>query len=90
MFPAFSARTTPETFGHVTALSADALVDERAHVAYYKAEIVIDPSEMDKLEGLTLVPGMPVEAFIGTGERTFFEYLVKPISDSASRAFREE
>jgi HlyD family secretion protein len=89
MFPAFSARTTPETFGHVTALSADALVDERAHVAYYKAEIVIDPSEMDKLEGLTLVPGMPVEAFIETGARSPMAYLLKPFTDYFVNAFRE-
>lgn len=89
MFPAFSARTTPEIFGHVTSVSADALVDERAHAAYYKAEIVLDEGEMDRLEGLTLIPGMPVEAFIETGARSPMAYLLKPFTDYFKVAFRE-
>lgn len=89
MFPAFSTRTTPEIFGHVVSVSADALVDERAQMAFYKAEIVLDPGEMDRLEGLTLIPGMPVEAFIETGARSPIAYLLKPFTDYFSKAFRE-
>ena len=89
MFPAFSSRTTPELWGHVVSVSADALVDERAQTAFYKAEIVLDEGEMARLEGLTLIPGMPVEAFIETGARSPMAYLLKPFTDYFVNAFRE-
>lgn len=89
MFPAFSSRTTPELWGHVVSVSADALVDERAQTAYYKAEIALDPGEIERLEGLILIPGMPVESFIQTGSRSPLSYLLKPFTDYFSVAFRE-
>ena len=89
MFPAFSARTTPELWGHVASVSADVLVDERSQVAFYKAEILLDAGEVDRLEGLDLVPGMPVESFIETGARSPMSYLLKPFTDYFSVAFRE-
>lgn len=89
LFSAFSARTTPELYGHVVTLSADALVDERSQQAYYSAEIVLDPGEADRLEGLTLLPGMPVEAYIETGARSPMAYLLKPFTDYFQVAFRE-
>ena len=89
MFPAFSSRTTPELSGHIVSISADALVDERAQMAFYKAEIALDPGEIDRLEGLTLIPGMPVESFIETGARSPMSYLLKPFTDYFSVAFRE-
>lgn len=89
MFPAFSSRTTPELWGHVVTVSADALVDERAQMAFYKAEIVLDSGEIDRLEGLTLIPGMPVETFIETGARSPMAYLLKPFTDYFTTAFRE-
>jgi len=89
IFSAFSSRTTPELNGRVVVVSADALTDERTQVAYYRAEIVLDPGEIDKLDGLTLVPGMPVEAFIRTDDRSPMAYLIKPFTDYFNRAFRE-
>lgn len=89
VFPAFSARTTPELFGHVTTISADALTDQRSQASYYRAEIVLDAGEMAKLSNLTLLPGMPVEAFIQTGARTPMAYLLKPFTDYFNLAFRE-
>lgn len=89
VFPAFSSRTTPELYGHVTTISADALVDERTQQAYYRAEIVLDAGEMDRMKDLTLVPGMPVEAFIETGARSPMAYLLKPFTDYFNVAFRE-
>jgi HlyD family secretion protein len=89
VFSAFSSRTTPELYGHVTTISADALVEERSQQAYYRAEIVLDPGEMERLDGLTLVPGMPVETFIETGARSPMAYLLKPFTDYFSAAFRE-
>jgi len=89
-FSAFSARNTPEIDGIVVKVSADALTDEQRGYSYYQAEIALAPGEESKLEGLTLVPGMPVEAYIRTDERTPLNYLVKPLSDYFSRSMREE
>lgn len=90
VFSAFPARSTPELSGHITGVSADALIDQRTQMPYYRAEIVPDTGEMEKLKGLTLIPGMPVEAFIRTDERTPLAYLIKPFTDYFARAFREE
>ncbi len=89
VFSAFPSRTTPELSGHITVVSADALVDQRTQMSYYRVEIVPDEGEIEKLEGLTLIPGMPVEAFIRTDERTPLAYLLKPFTDYFARAFRE-
>ncbi len=89
VFPAFSARTTPEIFGHVIALGADALVNQATNLPYYRAEIVLDAGEMQKIAHETLLPGMPVEAFIETGARTPMAYLLKPFTDYFRTAFRE-
>ena len=89
VFPAFSSRDMPDMFGHVVALSADALTDERTQASYYRAEIVLDKGELQKLAGQTLLPGMPVEAFIETGARTPMAYLLKPFTDYFNQAFRE-
>lgn len=89
MFASFSSRTTPELMGHVTVVSADALQDQRSQMSFYRAEIVLDPGELDKLKGLTLLPGMPVETFIKTGDRTPMAYFLKPFTDYFGKAFRE-
>ena len=88
-FAAFSARSTPEIEGHVTRISADALMDEATRATYYRAEIAIAPGETERLGGLALIPGMPVEVFIQTGERSPLTYLFKPLTDYFTRAFRE-
>lgn len=89
VFSAFSSRTTPELTGHVAVVSADALIDQRTQAAYYRAEILLDEGEMAKLAKQTLIPGMPVEAFIQTEARTPLAYLLKPFTDYFARAFRE-
>ncbi len=89
VFPAFSARTTPEIFGHVATISADALVDQRTQASYFRAEILLDDGELAKLKEQTLLPGMPVEAFIETGARSPMSYLLKPFTDYFVMAFRE-
>ena len=88
MFPAFSARTTPELNGFVTIVSADSLTDPITNVPFYRAEISMAPEEADRL-GQTLLPGMPVEAFIQTEARTPLAYLIKPFADYFTHAFRE-
>lgn len=89
VFPAFSARTTPEIFGHVMNLSADALIDQSSKQPYYRAEIILDTGELAKISHETLLPGMPVQAFIETGARTPMAYLLKPFTDYFRLAFRE-
>ena len=88
-FAAFSSRTTPEIDGRLLQISADALVDEVTQTPYYRAEVTIPPSEMEKLGDLALIPGMPVEVYIQTGKRSPIAYLLKPLTDYFSRAFRE-
>jgi HlyD family secretion protein len=87
---AFDARTTPELRAKVSRVSADAVHDERTGVSYYTARIAIPPEELHRLGSLTLSPGMPVEAFIQTGERSVLSYLTKPLMDQAVRTFREQ
>ncbi len=89
VFSAFPARTTPELAGHITVISADALTDPRSQQLYYRTEIAPAAGELGKLKGLKLLPGMPVEAFIRTEDRTPLAYLLKPFTDYFTRAFRE-
>jgi HlyD family type I secretion membrane fusion protein len=89
-FPAFNQRQTPELEGRILRLSADAFTDEASRISFYRAEIEILEGETGKLPpGMALIPGMPVEAFISTGERTPMSFLLKPLTDYFSRAFRE-
>ncbi|MGB0843290.1 MAG: HlyD family type I secretion periplasmic adaptor subunit [Alphaproteobacteria bacterium] len=88
-FSSFDQRRTPEISGTVSRVSADAIIDEATGQSFYQAEIVPNVADLDKLQGQTLLPGMPVEAFIKTGERSPFDYLVKPLADYFIRAFRE-
>lgn len=88
-FSALNARTTPQVPGTVTYLSADRIVDNATREAYYTARIRIAEDLPPEVQRDRIYPGMPVDAFISTGERTFLEYLVKPIRDSFNRAFRE-
>lgn len=87
---ALDQRTTPELVGQVTLISADAFDDEALGIAYYRAEITLNAGELSKLnEGDVLIPGMPVEAFVRTDDRSPLAYLIKPIADYFNRAFRE-
>jgi HlyD family secretion protein len=85
---AFNQRTTPEIRGRVSRVAADLVQDQTSGASYYTARVATTAPELARLEGLTLVPGMPVEAFIQTGERTALSYLAKPLSDQMSRAFK--
>ncbi len=87
---AFSQRTTPRLTGEVSYVSADALVEERSGLAYYTATITVSEEEVGRLgPDRKLQPGMPAEVFIQTGARTPFDYLIQPIRESMSRAWRE-
>ncbi|MGJ8617269.1 MAG: HlyD family type I secretion periplasmic adaptor subunit [Sulfitobacter sp.] len=87
---ALDQRTTPELVGQVMQISADAIEEQQTGQSYFRAEITLNPGEMEKLaDGIILLPGMPVEAFIRTGDRSPMAYLIKPMADYFARAFRE-
>ncbi|RYG91283.1 HlyD family type I secretion periplasmic adaptor subunit [Loktanella sp. IMCC34160] len=89
-FSAFDQRQTPELTGKVVTISADAFEDQATRLSFYRAQIELSEGEQDRLpEGATLIPGMPVEAFIRTEDRSPIEYLLKPLSDYFAKAFRE-
>ena len=88
-FSAFNVRTTPEIFGSVSRISADTTTDQHTNQSYYTVRIALPSDQVSRLGNVKLVPGMPVEAFINTGERTVISYLMKPLSDQINRAFRE-
>jgi len=87
-----NARTTPVLIGTVYYVSADAILDRSQEVPQdiYLARISVPPIELDRVRGFTPTPGMPAEIMIQTEARTFVQYLMKPVSDSMGRAFREQ
>lgn len=87
-FQTFNQRQTPELEGHVVTISADVFADEASGLKYYRTELAVNDGQMERLNGQTLLPGMPVEVFIKTDERTPLSYLVKPLSDYFTKAFR--
>lgn len=89
-FSSFKQALTPKVMGKVINLSADKLTEERSGITYYQAQIELTPDSYAKLRGLELLPGMPAEVFINTGERTVFEYLMQPITNAFARAFIED
>jgi membrane fusion protein, type I secretion system len=88
-FSAFNQRTTPEIGGEVSRISADITADDRSTANYYTIRIAMPDEEIAHLGNVALLPGMPVEVFIKTGDRKVISYLVKPLSDQLTRAFRE-
>jgi HlyD family secretion protein len=89
-FTTFNQRSTPEIYGTITRISADISTDQRTGLSYYTVRMSLPPEEVARLGDVKLVPGMPVESFVQTGERTVISYLVKPLFDQLMRAFREK
>jgi len=87
---AFNQRTTPELNGVVSRVSPDVTTDQRTGQSYYTIRVSMPPEEIARLGDARLIPGMPVEAFVQTGDRTLMSYLIKPLSDQLMRAFREK
>ena len=92
-FSAFNQRTTPEVNGTVSLVSADVVQDTRVGQntpSYYMVRVSISPEEIERLGDVKLVPGMPVEVFVRTHERTALSYLIRPVHDQIARAFKEK
>jgi len=89
---ALNQRTTPILEGQVYYVSADAILDRANDVPQeiYVARVSVPPRELDRVRGFTPTPGMPAEIMITTQDRTFIQYLMKPVTDSMIRAFREQ
>ncbi len=89
-FSAFNMRTTPELNATIVRIAADTNTDQRTGQSFYLVRIAMTADEIKRLGDVKLTPGMPVEAFIQTGERTMLSYLIKPLHDQLMRAFREK
>ena len=89
-FSAFNLRTTPEINGTITRIAADATANQRTGQTYYNTRIAMTKGEIARLGEVKLIPGMPVEAFVQTGERSVMSYLIKPLQDQLMRAFPEK
>jgi len=92
IFSAFNTNRTPHIPGVVTSVAADRTVDERTGNAYYrvKAKVTPEGSQLIAAKKLDILPGMPVEVFVKTGERSMMSYLLKPIIDRAKTSMTEE
>jgi HlyD family secretion protein len=88
-FSAFNLRTTPELHGTINWIAADQTEDQRTGISYYTVRIAVSNEEIARLNGLKVIPGMPVEVFIQTKSRTMLSYLLKPLMDQVTRTFRE-
>ncbi len=88
-FSAFNQKTTPEITGTVERISADVTVDQRTGTSFYLVRVATSQEQIKRLGEFSLMPGMPVEAFITTGDRSVLSYFLKPLIDQANRTFRE-
>ncbi|MEZ5644375.1 MAG: HlyD family type I secretion periplasmic adaptor subunit [Burkholderiaceae bacterium] len=88
--PAYNQNTTPRIHGTVTRVSPDTMVDETTGHAYYRMEAAATPEGAAMLQRLQARPGMPVEIFVRTGERTLINYLLRPLRDKYRGALTEE
>ncbi|MBB4304241.1 HlyD family secretion protein [Rhodobium orientis] len=89
-FSAFNQRTTPQLSGKVKTISPDLSHDQATNTSYYTVRLDIAADELARLGELILVPGMPAEVFITTGDRRVISYLMKPLADQFRRTFREQ
>jgi HlyD family type I secretion membrane fusion protein len=88
-FSSFNQRTTPEVAGTVETIGAAASLDQASGQTYYLSTIAIAGGQRH-VAGKPIVPGMPVEVFLTTGDRTALSYLIKPFTDQMMKSFREE
>ena len=87
-FTSFNTDTTPVVTGTVKSVGADKEPGGDKEGEYYAGQIETSKEGLQKLSGLKIQPGMPVDVIIKTGERTFMSLLLKPLSDKMSTAFK--
>ncbi len=89
-FSGLDQRKTPVIDGKLSNVSPDTTVDPKTEQRYYTVRVSLDPSQVSRLGSVKIVPGMPVEVFVQTGQRSALSYLLKPLDDQLNRAFKEE
>jgi HlyD family secretion protein/epimerase transport system membrane fusion protein len=90
LLTAYNQRNLPQMFGEVDSISADRFIDERSGEPYFLAKVHVSSEDIAMLDAdITLVPGMPADVMVLTGERTVFDFLIKPFADSIRMSFRE-
>jgi HlyD family secretion protein len=82
-------RTMPTLDGRVVRVAPDLTVERAGERPYYLIRVALDPDAARDLDGFRLIPGMPAEVFVATGERTPLQYLLKPLREQVARTFRE-
>jgi len=87
---AYKQRTVPIIHGTVIQVSADRLTDTKSGAGYYLAQVKVDEQELAELKNVRLAPGMPAQVMIPTGERSALDYLLRPLTDSLNKSFREK
>ncbi|MFV0890164.1 HlyD family type I secretion periplasmic adaptor subunit [Metapseudomonas otitidis] len=90
LFAAFNQSSTPRVPGELVLVSADRLLDEQTREPYYQVRIRVSEDGARQLAGLDIRPGMPVQAFVRTGERSLLNYLFKPLADRLHLALSED
>jgi protease secretion system membrane fusion protein len=90
IFSAFNQNRTPHIPAIVTMVSPDKILDEKTNNPYYKIHVSVTKKGRQYLQDLQVRPGMPAEVLIKTGERTFLNYLIKPLIDRSYSSFKEE
>jgi HlyD family secretion protein len=85
----FDPQTTPRLEATVATVSAGAIVDPKTGHGYYRVGLMVPTQQLARLDGAVLMPGMPVEAYLETAERSVLAYLLQPVTSHMRRAFRE-
>ncbi len=88
-FPSFDQRATPELLGSISSVSPDSVTDTATGQTFYRVDVALSHEELARLGQAELIPGMPLEAFLQTGDRSILNFLVKPLADQLYYAFRE-
>jgi len=89
MIASFDPRSIPKLLGTVTQISPDVIEDRQTGESFYRITLDVSQEERARLGGVQIIPGMPVEGYLQTGDRTVLNYLVSPLTDQLRRAFRE-
>ncbi len=90
LLTAYRQRNLPQIHGVLRSVSADSLVEDRTGRAYFLAKVEVDPDDLARLSDVRLIPGMPAEVMIFTGEQTLFEYVARPLAESVLKSFRDD
>lgn len=84
---AYSFRTTPVVTGTVTNVSADSFVDETDGSSYYNITVLVPDEKLKDMANVDIVPGMPAQVLVSTGEQTLLTYMLDPVIGGLGTAF---